>query len=336
MRPVTFHTSTLLEYFKKEKIADLAELKQILGTNTTMTVLRKLKQLDYISSCSHSGKYYTLKQIAKFNANGLWSIRSVLFSQYKDLKQTIKMLIENSKTGLTAIDLENELYLKPNEVLLKLVNNKDVSRKKLAGKYVYFSKDKRQSKRQEQLHKESLAKLHVGKMKPELLFNELKAVLILFYSILNEKQRRLFAGLESIRAGTGGDTMIADLFGLNIKTVSKGKKELLQNKIIIDTIIVGTVSIIIPRTTHLPGCSGFKRQVQRNCRVVDFISPVARVPCRIRFDFNCHAINTHHRNAITCSQLYCVSAVSRISVSGTGIVTGKSISECPIREGSVN
>jgi len=236
MRTVTFHTSTLLEYFKKEKIADLAELKQILGTNATMTVLRKLRQLHYISSCSHSGKYYTIKQIAKFNANGLWRIRSVLFSRYKNLEQTIKKLIENSEIGLTARDLEKELSLKPNEVLLKLVNNKDVSRKKLSGKYVYFSKDKRQGKRQEQLYKESLATLHVGEMKPDVLFNELKAALILFYSILNEKQRRLFAGLESIRVGTGGDTMIADLFGLNIKTVSKGKKELLQNKIIIDTI----------------------------------------------------------------------------------------------------
>jgi hypothetical protein len=236
MRTATFHASTLLEYFKKEKIADLSQLKQILGTNTTMTVLRKLRQLHYISSCSHSGKYYTLKQIAKFNANGLWIIRSVLFSQYKNLEQTIKILIENSEFGLTAIDLEKELYLKPNEVLLKLVNNKDVLRKKIAGKYVYFSKDKRQSKRQEQLHKESLAKLHIGEMKPDVLFNELKAALILFYSILNEKQRRLFAGLESIRVGTGGDTMVANLFGLNIKTVSKGKKELLQNKIIINTI----------------------------------------------------------------------------------------------------
>ena len=57
MRTVTFQASTLLKHFKKEKIADLSELKRILGTNTTMTVFRKLRQLQYISSCSHSGKY---------------------------------------------------------------------------------------------------------------------------------------------------------------------------------------------------------------------------------------------------------------------------------------
>ena len=145
-------------------------------------------------------------------------------------------MIENSEYGLAAGELEKELYLKPNEILLKLVKNKSVSRKKLSGKYVYFSRDTRKSRRQELLRKESLATLHIGEMKPEVLVNELKAVLILFYSILNEKQRRLFAGLESIRMGRGGDTMIADLFGLNIKTVSKGKKELLRKDIITDTI----------------------------------------------------------------------------------------------------
>jgi hypothetical protein len=39
--------------------------------------------------------------------------------------------------------------------------------------------------------------------------DELKAAIILFYGLLDEQQRRLFAGLESIRLGHGGDTSSA-------------------------------------------------------------------------------------------------------------------------------
>jgi len=63
-----------------------------------------------------------------------------------------------------------------------------------------------------------------------------KASLILFFSILNEKQRGLYAGLESAKIGHGGDKQIAELLGINEKTVAKGKKELLRNNINFDSI----------------------------------------------------------------------------------------------------
>ena len=87
--------------------------------------------------------------------------------QKNQLFLQLKILIENSECGLTADELEKKLNLKPNEVLLKLIENKDVARKKLSGKYVYFSNDTRYGKRQELLRKDSLATLHIGEMKPE-------------------------------------------------------------------------------------------------------------------------------------------------------------------------
>ena len=58
----------------------MLELKNALGSNSSVTIFRKLKGLDYIFSCSHSGKYYSLKRIARFNSKGLWVFKSVLFS----------------------------------------------------------------------------------------------------------------------------------------------------------------------------------------------------------------------------------------------------------------
>ena len=56
----------------------MKELKFAIGSQSRMTVFRKLTKLDYISSCSHSGKYYSLKIIAKFNKDGLWEYKRVL------------------------------------------------------------------------------------------------------------------------------------------------------------------------------------------------------------------------------------------------------------------
>ena len=57
--------------------------------------------------------------------------------------------------------------------------------------------------------------------------DELKAATALVYSTLDEKQRRLCAGLESLRLGYGGDRKIANLLRMNVHTVAKGRKELL-------------------------------------------------------------------------------------------------------------
>jgi hypothetical protein len=58
----------------------------------------------------------------------------------------------------------------------------------------------------------------------------------LFLSLLDEKQGRLYAGLESIKQGHGGDKKIARLFGLDVHTVAKGRKELWSGEIGLDKV----------------------------------------------------------------------------------------------------
>jgi hypothetical protein len=65
-----------------------------------------------------------------------------------------------------------------------------------------------------------------GRLSPEL-----KAAIILFYSLLDERQRRLYAGLEAHKAGYGGDRKIADFLGLDVHTVARGRQELLTGEI---------------------------------------------------------------------------------------------------------
>ncbi len=236
MRKISFPAKRLLDLLNEQKIATVVELKKTLGTNSSMTVFRKLKELNYLSSCSHSGKYYTLKRFVKFNTKGLWVFKSVLFSSYGTLAETLKVLIGESMQGYSSVEIEKLLQVKPNGPLLELIRNKSVHREKVSGQYVYFSNNHTIRKQQVLMRKSAGEGFQLCEMKPNVLMNELKAAIIIFFSILNEKQRRIYAGLESMKVGRGGDKVISDLLGINMKTVTKGRQELLDEKINIETI----------------------------------------------------------------------------------------------------
>ena len=82
MRPLSFDPQDLRKHLLRHKIATLPELKAALGTSADLTVFRKLKLLDYLSSYTHRGRYYALREAARFDDIGLWSHDAVWFSRY--------------------------------------------------------------------------------------------------------------------------------------------------------------------------------------------------------------------------------------------------------------
>ena len=48
----------------------------------------------------------------------------------------------------------------------------------------------------------------------------------LLVSTLDERQRRLYVGLESQRLGHGGDRRLAQITGLNVDTIAAGRRAL--------------------------------------------------------------------------------------------------------------
>jgi hypothetical protein len=57
---------------------------------------------------------------------------------------------------------------------------------------------------------------------------ELHAQINFLLSTLDERQRRLYAGLESKKFGYGGDHRLATITGLDVGTIAKGRRELEQ------------------------------------------------------------------------------------------------------------
>lgn len=49
-----------------------------------------------------------------------------------------------------------------------------------------------------------------------------------FLSTLDERQQRLYVGMESRRVGYGGDQHLAIVTGLSVNTIAKGRRELEQ------------------------------------------------------------------------------------------------------------
>ena len=105
MRALSFDPQALRKHLLRHKIATLPELKAALGTSADLTVFRKLKLLDYLSSYTHRGRYYTLREVARFDDVGLWSNDAVWFSRSGTLVSTIESFLNQSPNGWFADEL---------------------------------------------------------------------------------------------------------------------------------------------------------------------------------------------------------------------------------------
>jgi hypothetical protein len=238
MRTPQFDPDSLLPLFRRRQVVTMDQMKAALGTTVERTVFRKLREFPYHSSYSHRGKFYTLDALADFDERGLWSCHGAFFSRFGTLMDTAEQFVTRSDRGFLASELTGELQVPVKEPLLKLVSAQRLVRKQVAGQYVYCATDA--AKRTEQLHQRQIPV--TSETLPFLRdplaasSDETKAAIILFFSTLNEQQRRLYAGLESLRLGHGGDSQIAALTGLDVHTIAKGRSELLAHDVRLERI----------------------------------------------------------------------------------------------------
>jgi len=232
MRPLSFDSKRIRQHLARHKIATLPELQQALGGSAGLTVFRKLKQLDYLSSYTHRGRYYTLREIARFDDQGLWSHQAICFSRNGTLLATTETFVNRSPQGYFAHELADALHAEVQDPLRDLYQQDRLGRQEVAGAYLYTSTDPATRRHQILARRTAeavpvIADTSALQVSPD----ELKAAILLFYSLLDEQQRRLYAGLESIKLGRGGDTLLADFLGLDPHTVARGRQQLLDRDV---------------------------------------------------------------------------------------------------------
>ncbi len=236
MRPTVFSADVLRRFLRKNRIATLPQLKQLLGTEANITVFRKLKELSYRTSYSHRGSFYTLDEIVTFDQRGLWSFDSVWFSFHGTLVATAEDHVTRSEAGYFASELEVILHVPVKEPLLQLVAQDRIVRQPVSGMYLYCAADP-QTRQRQLLARQALpdqAATASAITTAASVSDELRAAIVLFASLLDEQQRRLYAGLESLQLG--GDRQIAELLGLDPHTVAKGRRQILAKEVEADRV----------------------------------------------------------------------------------------------------
>src|ERR1035438_7702530 len=136
MRPLSFRSDELRSLLLHSKIATLDELKQAPGTSVDVTVFRKLKPLDHLTSYSHRGRYYTLHEIARFDDKGLWSQADVWFSQTGTLLATAETFVNRSPRGYFADELARGLHVEVQDALHQLTQQRRITRQLVSGLYL--------------------------------------------------------------------------------------------------------------------------------------------------------------------------------------------------------
>ena len=215
--------------FDHEKILSMEAVKDIVGTTSRMTAFRQLRALPYRSSYSHRGMYYTLDGIPEYDQYGVWVFDSVCFSRHGTLLNAIEAFVEAAPDGCTAAELATALHVRVQNAAKVLVDRGRLMRQQIGHEYVYVlpGKSAVQLAARKRAVQESVGEAAIWADAPK----EITEHLTTFLSVLNEKQRRLYLGFESLKLGRGGDVAMASLAGVNVKTVARGRRELMSRAI---------------------------------------------------------------------------------------------------------
>ena len=157
----------------------------------------------------------------------MWSFDSVWFSRHGTLVATAEVCVTQAPAGWFASELDDLLHVAVKEPLLRLTEQGRIVRQTVSGLYLYCASNPRT--RQQQLRARQLLQEPATAASAGTTSDELRAAIVLFASVLDEQQRRLYAGLESLQLG--GDRQIAAILHLDPHTVAKGRRQLLAQDV---------------------------------------------------------------------------------------------------------
>ncbi len=136
-----------LREFRVAKIMTVAQLTVLLNCSVR-TVRRRLKEWDAVASYNCNGRFHTLPDVARFDAEGLWNCGEARFSRYGNLTVTVAALVRQAEAGLTAAELSAKLGVDAHSFISQLVCRADIARSKVHGRYVYVAAERQLAEEQ--------------------------------------------------------------------------------------------------------------------------------------------------------------------------------------------
>ena len=136
------------ELFRRRPVLQMSDIQRAVVSRSQRSVFRDLKLVGYLSSYTHTGRYYTLRSTPQFDADGLWHFEGVGFSRDRTLKATVHRLVETSAAGRTQHELQLRLGVRVHNPLLELVEARRLRRESFADEYVYLAAARSRATRQ--------------------------------------------------------------------------------------------------------------------------------------------------------------------------------------------
>lgn len=141
--------TALRNLFRHAPVVELETLLRTLKTRAYMSVVRRLALLGYLTSYTHCGRYYTLREIPHFNEFGLWRYGNVGFCRWGTLKAAVAELVEKSEAGRTHQELQDLLRVRAHNKLLENVRAGRLARRRIDNKHwLYLSANSARAARQ--------------------------------------------------------------------------------------------------------------------------------------------------------------------------------------------
>jgi hypothetical protein len=134
--------SQMIRLFQRKRVMDMQTLMKALVGRSRRSIFRDLTSNGYLSSYTHTGRYYTLAHIPEFDEHGLWFFQGIGFSKAGTLKSTVTELVHTSEAGRRHEELESLLRIRVHNTLLILVRGGSIGRERIENAYLYVSSEK--------------------------------------------------------------------------------------------------------------------------------------------------------------------------------------------------
>ena len=119
----------------------LPQLQAALANASPSTTFRYLRQIPYLRSYNHNGRFYTRADPQRFDRFGLLSLGTARFSCERSLAATVARLVDEAETGWTAKELDSLLHVSARPFLLSAVRSGHIQREPMHGVFLYLATD---------------------------------------------------------------------------------------------------------------------------------------------------------------------------------------------------
>ncbi len=195
----------LRSLFRKRRVANLDGLFGVLDTQSRMSVFRRLRELGYLSSYTHTGRYYTLADIPKFDEHGLWRHEAIGFSRFGTLKATVVHRVEHAEAGCMRGELEALLRVRVFSTLHRLTGAGELGREMIDGTYLYVSTEAERAR-----HQLSARRQQVDCKTPRWPLPSDEVVLLVLVEALHASEGLPPAAIVASRLEARGEAVVAE------------------------------------------------------------------------------------------------------------------------------